>query len=276
MVSRFAGFSAVALAGAMLLSTPARASTVPLFSEDFDDVTRSAISTKFLTRLNVRTVTNIVSSSPGQLPAGTIALGESAASNVRAASNIINKDFQPAVNDVDTFDGFFTSQFLVIGDDQSKIGDPPGGGDSGVLFPIALPRNSSSGSLRIQFDFAFDGKYQTDGGNDFFNALLFRGNDFGGNNHSLFSAPTLLSLHISDNLNKRSGHFDTVLDISKLPTGNSQLYLAFILREVDACDCTNTAVGIDNVQIDPVPVPAALWLFGPAMTGLLGFRRRAG
>ena len=33
---------------------------------------------------------------------------------------------------------------------------------------------------------------------------------------------------------------------------------------------------IDNVSLAPVPVPAALWLLGPAVVGLLGMSRRAG
>jgi len=38
---------------------------------------------------------------------------------------------------------------------------------------------------------------------------------------------------------------------------------------------TNSAYNLDNLQINFVPVPAAVWLFGTALIGLVGFGRRS-
>lgn len=37
---------------------------------------------------------------------------------------------------------------------------------------------------------------------------------------------------------------------------------------------SNFDVRIDNISVNPVPVPAALWLFGAALASLVGFRRQ--
>jgi len=37
---------------------------------------------------------------------------------------------------------------------------------------------------------------------------------------------------------------------------------------------TESGPGIDSFTNSPVPLPAALWLFGPALFGLMGFRRK--
>ena len=45
--------------------------------------------------------------------------------------------------------------------------------------------------------------------------------------------------------------------------------------EMDATVCCAIEAGIDNVRtLNPVPIPAAAWLFGTALIGLVGFSKR--
>lgn len=34
-------------------------------------------------------------------------------------------------------------------------------------------------------------------------------------------------------------------------------------------------IGLDNVSVSAVPVPAALWLFGSGLIGLIGMKRKS-
>jgi hypothetical protein len=47
--------------------------------------------------------------------------------------------------------------------------------------------------------------------------------------------------------------------------------LAFIL---EVTTWTGLEAGLDNVRLNPIPVPAALWLFGSGLLGLIGIARR--
>ena len=62
--------------------------------------------------------------------------------------------------------------------------------------------------------------------------------------------------------------------------GKTELEWAAILADVtliaintDAFDGADT-IGVDNFAISSVPVPAAVWLFGSGLIGLIGLSRR--
>ena len=53
-------------------------------------------------------------------------------------------------------------------------------------------------------------------------------------------------------------------------TGTGNDNLKFIL----ANDTTGGVIGVDNVSATPTPIPAAAWLLGSGLVGLVGVRRR--
>jgi len=77
-------------------------------------------------------------------------------------------------------------------------------------------------------------------------------------------------------LNEGSGSatFNVTQSLSFLVTvdPSSLFTVGFRLDEVNASN--GTRVVIDNVSAAPVPVPAAVWLLGSGLLGLIGFRRK--
>ena len=79
------------------------------------------------------------------------------------------------------------------------------------------------------------------------------------------------------------GLFKTIDFTVDVPVGDSLLGAALGIRLynlnldiVDANGAPISGIGFDNVQLSlsPVPVPAAIWLFGSALLGLSGFNMR--
>lgn len=58
-----------------------------------------------------------------------------------------------------------------------------------------------------------------------------------------------------------------LVDFETFSFGSSFRDLAFVSAD-------STLFSLDNLQINPVPIPAAAWLFGSALIGLTGFSRR--
>lgn len=115
-----------------------------LVSEDFDDVTYGS----------PRSVSNVLTNSPGQLPSGTLWFSANAAVvNVCTGNDAINTS-----TGNQGFDGFFGSnpnRFLVLGDRAGAIGGVPNTGVFGFAIPFTVQPGTTA--LTVSFDWAYDG-----------------------------------------------------------------------------------------------------------------------
>jgi hypothetical protein len=187
--------------------------------------------------------------------------------NIRQANNIINTSANDGFN---SFFGPSTSSncFLVIGDMVNGIAGEPNGVAVGALsmakFDLGL-WGPGAQYLGIRFDFAFDTNHAPGTTNirntdDFFVQLLDASNT---------ALVELLRLDdVLRNETNRKGSFDEYVNFNLAAASN--VYLAFGLREYSGT--SSSAVGIDNIQV--VPEPASLALFGLGFAGLAATTRR--
>jgi hypothetical protein len=195
--------------------------------------------------------------------------------NVRNAANSINGS--NAVVDNSTFNGFFgpasgplLNNFLVLGDNDGPIYGTgtvsPGTGQSYVRLPFFVPTGTTA--VQFGFDIAFNGSDESATADDVFNAKV--------TNAAGTASPLVLSSLISDSgFQSRPFQPDDLPTWAPLPeqTG-STWWLEFELLE--GGDGTQSAVGLDNVRIAAVPLPAPVLMLGSALIGMGIFRRRAG
>jgi hypothetical protein len=106
---------------------------------------------------------------------------------------------------------------------------------------------------------------------------------FGGYGIELFAGGTVLGSAVGDGDSIGEGLFQTI-DLTVDVLGDNALLGAALgirlynrnLTLNDASFDTYSGIAFDNVQLSlsPVPVPAAIWLFGSALLGLTGFNLR--
>ena len=259
------------MASAFCFATVSAHASTTLLDENFNDVTgMSFLST-------VRPVSSVLTDTPNPLPGALWSASSGTNDNVgiRRTDNNIN------ANLTNSFGSYFpissTNNFLVIGD---QVGPNTGVANQGI-FGFALPFSVPTGatSIDVSFDWAFSGDdtNSTAGVEDLFTAGI-AGNGFSINS-PMSPAYTLLS-QTSPNTTgftgfNNNGQVNATIALGSLPpaaAGNLR-YLVFGLSE-HANTATNSAVGIDNIKVSAVPVPAAVWLFGSAMLGMIGMRRR--
>jgi hypothetical protein len=109
---------------------------------------------------------------------------------------------------------------------------------------------------------------------------------FGGYGIELFAGGTVLGSAVGDGDSIGEGLFKAVDFTVDVPVGDSLLGAALGIRlynlNLNIVDDNGNAISaisgiaFDNVQLSlsPVPVPAAIWLFGTALLGLSGFNMR--
>jgi hypothetical protein len=255
----------------MLIGAPLAVSAAPVADENFNDVTGlgSAAST--------RTVADILSSSPAQLPTGSLwtslAVPPSAADvNVRRADNTIN-----TTAGASGFDSLFApanagNNFLVLGDQTGTIGNNPSTGVFAFVVPFHVAPSQTQ--VTIDFDWAFDG---TDTSTALTNKDTFIAG-VAGDGFSM-SNPTAIFTTLIDRSSPAgfsSGHFSQTFATSSLPVPvpvTGLRYLVFALTEgtaLTAPNGTNSAVGIDNILVAAVPEPET-YVFMLAGLGLVAF-----
>ncbi len=233
-----------------------------LLDEDFQDVTGLTAAA------TIRTVQDILTNSPGQLPAGTLRsfTGDASESsfNVRRGDNAIDGNTGTAALGNLNFDNFFgdsTNRFLVIGDDAGGLANDPNGPATMILsFPLATVTLPHVTYLNVAFDYVFDTN-NTAGANsdDFLVRLILADN----------STVNLLE-HLAPAVSTR-GSFSTTLNWSSLQAKPSYLSV----RLIEYAGGNSSAVGLDNIKVTAIPEPGMLGLLGLGLLAL-GLARRRG
>jgi hypothetical protein len=175
------------------------------------------------------------------------------------------------------FNNFSGSNFAVIGDNTGDLVSPdalfvpsnPTDGSSSLSFSITITTLSD---LAVSFKYKFQGWDLDANASDQFQVTLT------GQANPLVSATSTPFGSILAPFTFASGIFNG--SFSNLAAGTYTL--AFVLNEASGSffgvPQTNTAVAIDDVSLVstavPVPVPAAAWLLGSALLGVLRLGRR--
>lgn len=237
----------------LLCVAPIYAAPIVVLNEEFNDVTR-ADGTAFNvggSRLVDNAVSGILQLHPAQLPAGTsVSPGQTNGINVREQGNAIN-----VATGTTGFDDFFSTPFLVLGDNSGQLGSTPSTGDFVIRFPFTVPLGAST--VTVEFSYAFDGVDTSADNEDFFSS-------------SIVGATTLELLAVSSP-SFLSQPFSILINPVDLPLG--PLSLEFKLHE--AGSNTNTAAGIDDIRIAvaTVPEPSPLFMLGAGLLSMCWVRR---
>jgi hypothetical protein len=206
----------------------------------------------------------------GDLGASAITTPESNSwANTRPAVEAggINGSSVPGIG---TFDGFFNSRFMVVGDLDGNI-SASNSGLSSVDFALSLP--SALTSLTIGYDWVFDTNNTANNSPDLFSVEFLVGSTI---YSYLQGSATSLTPNRPDFVSTTRGTFSLTLTgtaLSDLLTvGVNQI--RFRLQEDGAPN--SSAVGIDNILITGiVPAPATLGLLAIGLAGGVVARRKA-
>jgi hypothetical protein len=180
--------------------------------------------------------------------------------NVRSAENSIN-----TATATNGFDGFFSSDFAVLGDRRGTILSDSGPEEGTFELLSSVFTLSEAARLQVSFQAAFDGKAGY--GTDHLQVVIVGADD---------CPPfllTLLKAFLTDSGGLSWTPFSSSVD---LPAGEYRLL--FRLYEAHG-HRSNSAVGIGDVKVEiamvsEVPLPASAVLMTSALTGLLALRRR--
>ncbi len=169
-----------------------------------------------------------------------------------------------------TFDGFFSSSFMMVGDLEGNIGQS-NAGTSTVSFALNLPSDLTS--LTIGYDWVFDTNNPSDPSSDLFSVEFLAGSNV---YDYLQGSATSLTPDRPGLVSTTRGTFGLTLTGTALrdllTAGVDQI--RFRLREEGALN--SSAVGIDNISITGfVPAPTTLALLGIGLAGGVVSRRKA-
>ena len=131
---------------------------------------------------------------------------------------------------------------------------------------------SGFNTVQISFDWAFQFSDNVSGVNDVFISIL---RDFDGSALNNITLDRLISKGNDNNLREELlyGTYSEIIDISGFNTPNARLQF----RLSENLGPVYSWAGIDNVNVNPVPEPATMLLFGTGLAGLAAIgRRKAG
>ena len=254
------------LASAFCLTTASAHSSTSVLDENFDDGTNT-------------TIQSLLSSNPASLPTGTTwsSTTNASAVNLRVGTDTINTYNPGNPNQRFSFASgttFFNpntadNKFLVLGDDSGQLAGSP---DKGT-FGFAMPFSVTGGTTDVSFSFDWVFKAFGTGDTDRFVAGV-AGNGFD------ISNPMNLSYYLVDQAIASQGALQGPANITTAfsnlgaADSNGNYYLVFGLLENTGSPTTNAAIGIDNIKVSAVPLPAAVWTFLTGFMGLLALARR--
>jgi len=157
---------------------------------------------------------------------------------------------------------FQSGNFLVLGDNSGTIGNNPIWGTFWMDIPFMVPSGASF--ITIGYQYAFGGSDVIASSADAFLSSINIGNQVVmplQNQQSITSTNGFLE----------TGFFATTLAVANLP--QSSLSLRLQLNEGRYIP-TNSALGLDNIQITAIPEPSTLLLLGAGLLSLALIRRR--
>lgn len=180
--------------------------------------------------------------------------------DVRDAGDSINTEIGPY-----GFDGFFSSDFVVLGDKRGDILSHGGPEEGTFELRSSVFTLEQAGHLQVSFRAALEGR--AGGGSDYFQVAII------GADHC---PPFLLTL-LKEFLTDGGWSGDPYVAGGDLAAGDYRLL--FRLYEAHG-HRSNSAVGIGDVRVEigsvsEVPLPASAILLASALTGLLTLRGRA-
>ena len=251
-------------------ATSAHAATTVL-DENFDDGTNTTIQALLL-------------SNPASLPTGTTwsSTTNASAVNLRLGTDTINS-YNPG-NPYQRFSfasgaTFFNpntteNKFLVLGDDSGQLAGSP---DNGT-FGFAMPFSVAAGATEVSFSFDWVFKAFVLGGSNGSSDRFVAG--VAGNGFDI-SNPMSLGYYLVDQAIASQGALQGPANITTAfsnlgaADSNGNYYLVFgLLENTGSSPTTNGAIGIDNIKVSAVPLPAAVWTFLTGFMGLLALARR--
>ncbi len=246
----------------LALASGVNAATVSVLAENFDNVTGANSSSATQDVCTNNTCSTIASG----LTLGSLATKEATSIddiNVRRGDNVINTN--PGVSGFNSFFGSTSAnRFLVLGDTEEGIGGSP---VAGTLF-FSIPFTIAGGNTALfSFDWAFDGTDSSSSRQDIFSVFI----------KDSTGATTLFDPSFSKTSNTDLGTTGTATFNWTGFTVDTTYRLYFELNEATSISgdgATDTAVGLDNIQVSAVPLPPAVWLLCSALVGLCTISRR--
>ena len=128
--------------------------------------------------------------------------------------------------------------------------------------------------LSISFDYYFAGSDDSDYYSDVFEAtFLFKVND---TLLEIWNWDYNIYFATSEDIMETVVHYNVLFDVSDIENQNPNAIVQFGLIESAGItqDLTETWIGVDNVNVAPVPEPATILLFGAGLIGIAGFARK--
>jgi hypothetical protein len=171
---------------------------------------------------------------------------------------------------IGTFDGFFNSRFMAVGDLSGNIG-LSNSGRSYVDFALSLP--SALTSLTIGYDWVFDTNNPANTNPDLFSVEFL----VGSNAYSyLQGSATSLTPNRPELVSTTLGTFSATLTGAVLSDLLSAGVNQIRFNLLESVGNNSSAVGIDNILITGiVPAPATLGLLAIGLAGGVVARRKA-